>query len=388
MSREIFDTGIKIGVLGGGQLGKMLCQEAGKLGIKLHILEKDDTFPAASVCPDMTYGDFKKEEDVYHFGKQMDIVTVEIEAVNTAALYRLERQGVKVYPQPHILDLIKDKGEQKKWYRNNDIATSEFLIFKDAAHVKRSILEGSLSIPFVQKTRKGGYDGQGVKIIRSEEDLNGLIDAPCLCEDLVDVKKELSVIVARNPSGEIKSFPVVEMEFHPEANLVEFLICPPRIEWPFEQKCRSIAEDIAQKMGIVGVLAVELFLTHAGQILVNEVAPRPHNSGHQTIEANVTSQYGQHLRSIMDLPLGSTALRCPSVMINLLGAPGFKGQAIYKGLDKALAISGVYPHIYGKSVTKPYRKMGHVTILGEFRNEVIKKAKKVKSLIKVISRDH
>ncbi|MFT4533985.1 MAG: 5-(carboxyamino)imidazole ribonucleotide synthase [Saprospiraceae bacterium] len=376
----------KVGILGGGQLGKMLCQEASKLGVRLNVLEKNDSFPAAGVCPDFTYGDFKNYDDVLAFGRQMDVITVEIEAVNTKALYQLEKEGKQVYPQPHLLDLIKDKGTQKSWYADQNLPTSPFELFDDANGVKQALDDGRWSIPFVQKTRKDGYDGQGVKVVRSKSDLDNLLDAPCLIESLADINKEIAVIVARSVSGEVKSFPVVEMEFHPTANLVEFLFSPSNISNEQKEEAKNIAETIATKMEIVGLLAVELFLNKDGSIWINEVAPRPHNSGHQTIEGNITSQYAQHLRAILDLPLGDTAERGASVMVNILGEDNYKGPVHYEGLSECLRISGANIHLYGKAETKPFRKMGHATIVDTGLVSAIIKAKKLKSTLKVITK--
>ncbi|MEE9439493.1 MAG: 5-(carboxyamino)imidazole ribonucleotide synthase [Saprospiraceae bacterium] len=376
-------TDQKIGILGGGQLGKMLCQEASKLGIRLNVLEKDDSFPAAAICPDVTYGDFKNKEDVLNFGSKMDIVTVEIEAVNTEALYMLEKSGIKVYPQPHILDLIKDKGLQKTWYVENNIPTSYFQLFENAQEVIDAVNNNTWQYPFVQKIRTDGYDGQGVRIIKSKADLKSLLNRPCLLEQLVDIDKEISVIVAQNPAGEIKSFPLVEMEFHPTANLVEYLFSPSSLSQKDQKNATLLAESIAKKMGIIGLLAVELFLTKGGNIIINEVAPRPHNSGHQTIEGNLTSQYAQHLRAIMNLPLGDTQATSPSVMVNILGEVGHQGKAKYNGIKAALNISGANIHIYGKEMTKPFRKMGHATIIAQDLDTAKNKAKKLKSVLKV-----
>lgn len=375
----------KIGILGGGQLGKMLCQEASKLGIRLNILEKDDTFPSAGVCPDIVYGDFKNYDDVLAFGRAMDIVTVEIEAVNTEALHQLEKEGITVYPQPTLLELIKDKGDQKSWYVENHIPTAPFELFKDANAAREAVSTGKWRIPFVQKSRKDGYDGQGVKVIRSQEDVDDLMDCPCLLEQMADIDKEISVIVARSPSGEVKSFPVVEMEFHPTANLVEFLFSPSRISDKDQEKATALAERVASEMGIVGLLAVELFLTNSGEIWVNEVAPRPHNSGHQTIEGNFTSQYAQHLRAILDLPLGDTSARSASVMVNILGAAGHRGIARYEGLEETLRISGANIHLYGKKDTKPFRKMGHATVVDESLEKAVEKAKRLKEVLRVVA---
>ena len=265
-------------------------------------------------------------------------------------------------------------------------ASSPFELFEDAESVRTAVREGRWSIPFVQKSRKDGYDGQGVKVVRSEADLQNLLEAPCLLEELADIDKEISVIVARNPSGEIKSYPVVEMEFHPTANLVEFLFSPSDIADQHKSEAKEISENVANKMGIVGLLAVELFLTKSGEIWVNEVAPRPHNSGHQSIEGNITSQYAQHLRAILDLPLGDTALRGASVMVNILGDQDHKGPVHYEGLPDALSISGAHIHLYGKAITKPYRKMGHATIVDSSLDSAKVKAKQLKSTLKVISK--
>lgn len=376
----------KIGVLGGGQLGKMLCQAASELGIRLHILEKDDSFPAAGVCPDMTYGDFKNYDDVMAFGKDKDILTVEIEAVNTEALKELEQSGVKVFPQPHLLDLIKDKGLQKQFYADHNLPTSDFELFEDAASVRAAVQDKRWNFPFVQKSRKDGYDGQGVKVVKSESDLEELLDVPCLLEKMVDIDQEIAVIVARNEVGEIQSFPVVGMEFHPTANLVEYLFSPSNVSDEVKEKAITLAERLTTELGIVGLLAVELFLDKDGNILINEVAPRPHNSGHHTIEANITSQYEQHIRAIAGLPLGKTDIILPAVMVNLLGDPDYKGKAYYDGIDKCLPLAGAHFHIYGKADTKPYRKMGHVTVVDEDLENAVKKANFIKEHFKIISK--
>lgn len=368
----------KIGVLGGGQLGKMLCQDASKMGIRLHILEKDDTFPAAGICRDMTFGSFKDFDDVYQFGKQMDIVTVEIEAVNTAALAQLQDEGIEVYPQPEVLNIIKDKGLQKQFYERHRLPTSAFTLHEDAAAVSAAVQDGSIAIPFVQKARTDGYDGQGVHLVRTAADLTNLLDVPCLVEELVDIDKEIAVIVARNTEGEITNFPVVEMDFHPTANLVEFLFCPSALPADVQKEAANLAQLLAAKLGIVGLLAVELFYSKDGQLIINEVAPRPHNSGHQTIEGNVTSQYEQHIRAIAGLPLGDTQLTGASVMVNLLGAEGSSGPATYHNIAECLAIDGAHYHIYGKAESKPYRKMGHATVVASTLTEAKQKAKMIK----------
>lgn len=376
----------KIGVLGGGQLGKMMCQAVSEMDIRLHLLEQNDSFPAASVCPNMTWGDFKNYDDVMAFGADKDILTVEIEAVNTEALHELEKQGKEVYPQPAILDMIKDKGLQKQFYADHSIPTSRFELFDNADAVRTAVQEGKWTIPFVQKSRKDGYDGQGVKIIKTQADLDHLMDVPSLLEELVDIHTEIAVIVARNEDGEIRSFPTVGMEFHPTANLVEYLYSPCNVDMKIQEKATQLAERIADNMGIVGLLAVEMFLTKDGKILINEVAPRPHNSGHHTIEANITSQYEQHIRAIANLPLGDTDILQPAVMVNVLGHPDHKGPAVYDGIDHCLSISGAHFHIYGKAITKPYRKMGHVTIVDDALEQAIEKAKFIKENFSVITK--
>lgn len=360
----------RLGILGGGQLGKMLCQAAADWHLPVWVLDRSLDFPAGPYATTFTAGDFRNYDDVLAFGQSLDVLTIEIEHIDTTALHELEKQGVKVYPQPDKIDLIKDKGLQKQFYQAQEIATTPFELFNGREEVIQAVTSGGQgrrwSYPFVQKTRTGGYDGQGVVIIRNEADLRDkLLGGPCLLEELADIDKELAVIIARAPSGAIRVFPTVEMEFHPTANLVEFLICPAALDGDTDGRAARIATEVAQRMEIVGLLAVELFLTKSGEILVNEVAPRPHNSGHHTIEACATSQYQQHLRAILDWPLGPTDLRRPAAMINLLGAEGEQGPAHYTGWKELLEIPEVFPHLYGKAETRPFRKMGHVTALGD-----------------------
>lgn len=378
----------RIGILGGGQLGKMLCQAGADWHLPIHVLDQNHSFPAANYATVFHRGDFRSKADVLEFGRKMDVVTIEIEHIDTAALHQLVAEGIKVYPQPDKIDLIKDKGLQKQFYADHDIATSSFALYAGAKEVKAAVDSGEVSLPFVQKARTGGYDGQGVAVIRNAADLEEkILDVPCVVEALVDIDKELAVIVTRNPSGELRVFPTVEMEFHPTANLVEFLICPAAIDSDTDARAAALARSVAQEMDIVGLLAVELFLTKSGDILVNEVAPRPHNSGHHTIEACMTSQYEQHLRAIMDLPLGPTDLLRPGAMINLLGAEGHTGPAVYDGWANLLAIPEVYPHLYGKAETRPFRKMGHVTALGETVAMARERAKQAKEAVRIITRE-
>lgn len=370
-----------LGVLGGGQLGRMLIQSAINYNQDIHILDPDPNAPCKDIAQHFQVGSLKDFDTVYSFGKNCDVITVEIEAVNTDALQKLADEGKKVFPQPHILKLIQDKREQKQFYAQHGIPTADFVLTEDKADVlsKRSFL------PAVNKLGKEGYDGRGVQILRSEADLGQAFDAPGLLEKLIDFDKEIAVTVARNENGELIAYPAVECAFHPTANLVEFLFAPAEISSEVEAKAQKIAKEVILRLDMVGILAVEMFVTHSGEVLVNEIAPRPHNSGHHTIEANFTSQFEQHLRSVMNWPLGDPGLRCPAAMINLLGEDGFSGPAIVEGKEEAMAEKGVYIHLYGKKLTKPFRKMGHVTILDENVDSLKARANRIKELIKIKS---
>lgn len=370
-----------LGVLGGGQLGRMLIQSAINYNQDIHILDPDPNAPCKDIAQQFQVGSLKDFDTVYAFGKNCDVITVEIEAVNTDALQKLAEEGKKVFPQPHILKLIQDKREQKQFYAQHGIPTADFVLTENKADVisKKSFL------PAVNKLGKEGYDGRGVQILRSEEDLEQAFDAPGLLEKLIDFDKEIAVTVARNEKGDLIAYPAVECAFHPTANLVEFLFAPAEITPEVEAKAQQIAKEVILKLDMIGILAVELFVTKSGEVLVNEIAPRPHNSGHHTIEANFTSQFEQHLRSVMNWPLGNPDLRCPAAMINLLGEDGFSGPAIIEGKEEALAEKGVYIHLYGKKLTKPFRKMGHVTILDESVEALKAKANRIKELIKIKS---
>jgi len=375
----------RIGILGGGQLGKMLCQAGSRWGLNLSILDTDPHFPAGQVCPQFTTGSFRDEADVLRFGKDMDVLTIEIEHVSVAALEQLQDQGVRVYPAPEVLRTIQDKGLQKLFYRDHQIPTSAFTLYDRSAEIRDAIRSGQLSIPFVQKSRTAGYDGRGVAIIRQVEDLDKLLEGPSLTEDLVPMQKEIAVVVARDIHGQCKAFPSVEMEFHEEANLVEFLACPADLTDRQEKEAEQLAIRVAEAFGTVGLLAVELFLTQEGTFLINEVAPRPHNSGHHTIECCETSQYEQHLRAITGMPLGSTQLIRPGVMLNLLGEEGFSGPALYRGWEDCMAIPGVHVHVYGKAETRPFRKMGHVTVVADTLEEARHRARIVRETLNVIA---
>ena len=371
----------KIGLLGGGQLGRMLLQAAIDLDFEIHCLDPDHQASCHSLAHQFQTGSFKDFQTVYDFGKDKDLVTIEIEHVNIEALEQLEKDGVTVYPQPHLLRMIQDKRLQKSFFKTHQFPTADFRLTENLDDLKHH----TDFLPAFHKLGKGGYDGKGVQLIAKTEDIQKGFDAPGLLEKAIDFEKELAVIVARNPNGEIKAFPTVEMVFHPVQNLVEFLVSPAEISTEIEQKAQQIARDLIAKMELVGVLAVEMFLTKDGEVLINEIAPRPHNSGHQTIRGNATSQYEQHLRAISNLPLGDTSGQQYAGMLNLLGAEGYEGEAVYQGLNECLAIPGVYPFLYGKKITKPFRKMGHVTLLGNSREDIVEKANKVKQLIKVIS---
>ena len=374
----------KLGILGGGQLGKMLCQAASAWHLPVYVLDRDESFPAAPYATVFERGNFRDYDDVMAFARHLDVVTIEIEHIDTRALHDLEKAGVKVYPQPDKIDLIKDKGLQKEFYAAEGIATTDFRLFGGKDEIVRAVAKGELKAPFVQKTRTGGYDGQGVAVILHDRDLeNNLLDGPCLVEDMADIDKELAVIVARSATGEVKVFTTVEMEFHPTANLVEFLICPAALDGDTDGRASRLAVEVVQKMEIVGLLAVELFLTKDGELLVNEVAPRPHNSGHHTIEACATSQYEQHLRAVLGLPLGDPQLLRPAAMINLLGAEGHTGPTVYEGWMDVLAVPEVHPHLYGKAETRPFRKMGHLTALGDTVAVARDRAARARALLRI-----
>ncbi len=373
---------IKFGVLGGGQLGRMLIQSAIDFNIDVHVLDPNPEAPCSACAKSFAAGDLKDYDTVYQFGKDLDLVSIEIEAVNTKALKDLrDEENVIVYPQPEIIELIQDKRIQKQFYKDNNIPTAEFVLTEN----KQDVAQHADFLPAVNKLGKEGYDGRGVQIIRTEADLEKAFDKPGLLEKLIDFDKEIAVIVARNPQGEIKVFPAVELVFHPEANLVEYLFSPAAISKNIETKAQQIAKEVIEKLDMVGLLAVEMFVTKDSEVLVNEVAPRPHNSGHQTIEGNITSQYEQHLRAIFNLPLGDTSIIIPSAMVNLLGEEGHTGDAKYAGIEECMATKGVHLHLYGKKKTKPFRKMGHVTIVNESVDELKDKANFVKETLKVIT---
>lgn len=380
-----FSSPFKLGILGGGQLGKMLLFDTRKFDIQTYVLDPSDEAPSKIACNHFFQGDLMDFETVYQFGKQVDVLTFEIELVNLEALEKLENEGLKVYPSPKTLKLIQNKGIQKAFYIENNIPTAPFKRYATLKDLVVDLVDAKIQLPFVWKCTEFGYDGNGVKIIRQTTDLENLPNVECIAETMVPFKNELAVIVCRNPQGEIKTYPVVEMEFHPEANQVEYVICPARIDDKVAAKARAIALNVSQQFNHVGLLAVEMFQTEDDEILVNEVAPRPHNSGHYSIEASYTSQFENHLRAILDLPLGNTDSKVAGIMVNLTGAEGFSGDVIYENIEKILGWNGVTPHIYGKKQTRPFRKMGHVTITNEDINVARKIAEDVKNTIRVIS---
>lgn len=383
---DYFSSDFKLGILGGGQLGKMMLYETRKFDIHTKVMDTSVNAPCKIACDEFFIGDLLDFDAVYNFGQQVDVLTIEIENVNIDALEKLEHEGIKVYPPTTALRIIQNKAKQKLFYIDNDIPTANFSRFAYASEIKESLEHESLEFPFVWKSAQFGYDGQGVKIIRSMEDLKGLPPGECITEDLIPFKNELAVIVASNVSGDITTYPVVEMEFHPEANQVEYVICPARIDEKVANKAREIALKVSKHIKHVGLLAVEMFLTKEDGILVNEVAPRPHNSGHYSIEASYTNQFEQHIRAILDLPLGNTDSKVAGIMVNLVGAEGHTGDVVYQNIEEILRLDGVTPHIYGKRQTRPFRKMGHVTIVNENLNEARKIAQQVKETIKVISK--
>ncbi len=383
--QHYFSSDFRLGILGGGQLGKMLLYETRKYDISTMVLDPSAEAPCRIACNEFVQGDLMDFDTVYNFGKEVDVLTFEIEAVNVAALEKLEAEGRVVYPSAATLKQIQNKGKQKVFYKEQGIPTSAFKRFATKTELISAITDKEVTIPFVWKCTEGGYDGMGVSIIRDEKAIDKLPDAECIAEDLIDFKNELAVIVVRNASGEVKTYPVVEMEFHPEANQVEYVICPARIDNKIAEKARAVAKKVSESFKHVGVLAVEMFQTQDDEILVNEVAPRTHNSGHFSIEGSYTNQFEQHLRSVLDLPLGDTSTKAGAVMVNLVGAEGHTGQVAYENIEKIMALPGVTPHIYGKRETRPFRKMGHVTIVNENINEARRIAGEVKGLIKVIS---
>lgn len=385
MSATCFDPGFKLGILGGGQLGKMLLAPAYEWNLATQVLDPDPHAPAARLCPDFRIGALTDRDTVLHFGASASVLTIEIEHVDAGALQELTRRGVEVHPDPQRLEVIQDKGRQKEFLAAHGIPSAPHELFADADRLRQAVRSGRWSPPFVQKSRLAGYDGRGVRVVRGDAELQDVLDVPCLVESQVAIAKELSVIACRSTTGETACFPTVEMEFHPDGNLVERLLCPADVSDEIEAAAEALAIRTIESFALCGLLAVEMFLTEAGELLVNEVAPRPHNSGHHTIETSIVSQYEQHLRGILGLPLGSTRLKGHAAMVNLLGPPYRYGPPRYRGLEQCLALEGCYVHIYGKQESRPFRKMGHVTILGRDREDTMEKARIVQQQLRVIA---
>ena len=381
MQNKWYGKSFHLGMIGGGQLGRMFIQESTNFDVQVHVLDPDDNAPCKTLASSFTKGSLTDYDAVLKFGADKDVITVEIENINIEALEVLEKQGKKIFPQPNVLRIIQDKGLQKEFYKQHKIPTADFFLIQNETEIQDYIS----SFPLMQKMRKGGYDGKGVQPLREVSDLSKAFSVPSILEKMIPFEKELSVIVARNEKGETAVYPTVECEFNPVANLVEFLFSPASVSEKVEEEARKIAIDVIEKLGMVGLLAVEFFLLKDGSLLVNEIAPRPHNSGHHTIECNVTSQFEQHMRSILNLPLGSTRILQNGVMINLLGEEGYEGSAFYQGLEEVIAIEGVKVHLYGKEFTKSFRKMGHITVGNPSLDEAKLIARKVQNMIKIIA---
>lgn len=384
---KLVTSNLKLGIIAGGQLGKMLIQEASKWDLTTFVLDEEENCAAGGIASFFVKGNPSDYHSVYRFGKMVDVLTFEIENINIDALKQLKSEGLRISPDPEILELIQDKGLQKEFYLKNNIPTSPFKLFTNSSEINISINNHETSFPFVQKLKKGGYDGKGVAVINNKSELHKLLQGESIVEDKIEITKEISVIAARNLKGEIKCYPVVEMIFDPNANLLDKLICPATITQEHNEKAIQIATKIIEELNMTGLLAVEFFIDRNGDVIVNESAPRPHNSGHHTIESVITSQFEQHLRAILNLPLGSTQLKIPAVMVNILGSESFEGAVRYEGLTESMAIEGVKIHLYGKKITRPFRKMGHATILSSDMESALIRADKVKQLIKVKSWD-
>lgn len=381
---DYFSSDFKLGILGGGQLGKMLLYETRKYDIYTCVLDPSREAPCRIACNAFYTGDLMDYDTVYEFGKKVDVLTFEIENVNVDALEKLEEEGIKVFPSPATLRTIQNKARQKLFYTDHNIPTAVFRRYAYTSEIRTALENESIDFPFVWKSAQFGYDGKGVKVIRSHTDLDNLPDVECITEEMIPFKNELAVIVARNTKGEVSTYPVVEMEFHPTANQVEYVICPARIDETVAEKARQTALKVSEAFRHVGLLAVEMFRTQDDDILVNEVAPRPHNSGHYSIEASYTNQFEQHLRAILGLPLGLADSKVGGIMVNLTGAEGYTGKVIYRNIEAIMEMDGVTPHIYGKKETRPFRKMGHVTIVNKDIDKAREIAEKVKNTIKVV----
>jgi|TARA_B100001996_G_scaffold31231_1_gene23697 5-(carboxyamino)imidazole ribonucleotide synthase len=378
-----FSSNFTLGILGGGQLGKMLLHVTSKLSIKTNILDPSPNSPCKNICNEFQTGNLMDFNSVYKFGKKCDLVTYEIEHVNIEALEKLESDGIKVFPSSKTLKIIQDKNLQKKFFIKNEIPTAKFWHFKSIKDYNNSNVKNDIKFPCVWKKTKFGYDGFGVEIINSYNDLKKLPESEFIIEELIPFKKELATTIARNKSGQIEIFPIVEMMFNKNSNQVEYVVCPAQINDDIKAKAKEIALNVSKSFKQIGLLAVEMFLTNDNKILVNEVAPRPHNSAHYSIEACTNSQFEQHIKSILDLPLGCSKSNIYAIMVNLVGEKGFSGPVVYNGIEEAMQYDNVSVHLYGKSETKPNRKMGHATILDTSLKNGLSRAKSIKKIIKI-----
>lgn len=378
-----FSSDFKLGILGGGQLGKMLLQVTSRLSIKTNILDPSKDSPCKNLCNEFEIGNLMDFDSVYQFGKKCDLVTFEIEHVNTEALEKLESEGTKVYPSSKTLKIIQNKNLQKQFFIDNNIPTSDFWYFKSPKDFKNSFHKNQISFPCVWKKTKFGYDGYGVEIIKSIKQIDNLPNEEFIIEEFIPFEKELATTIVRNNSGDIQIFPLVQMDFNKESNQVEYVVCPAQVNREIKDLANALAMKVSKSFKHVGLLAIEMFLTKDNKILINEVAPRPHNSAHYSIEACENSQFQQHINSILDLKLGSCKSNNNAIMVNLVGEKGYSGPVFYQGIEKAMEQSNVSVHIYGKSNTKPNRKMGHITVTDENLKNGLKKAKSIKNLIKV-----
>ena len=371
---------LRVGILGGGQLGRMLLQAAANYVVETFVLENDDNAPAAHLCHHFVKGDIKDFDTVYSFGKGLDAITIEIEAVNVDALEKLEAEGVKVYPGPAVIKMIKNKVTQKEFYQINQIPSPEFVITQNIEALKNN----AGFLPAVHKIGEGGYDGKGVQVLKNEAAIDKGFDAPAVLEKMVDIQKEIAVIVAMNDKKETAVYPAAEMVFDPELNLLDYQISPADLPVEVLNKAKDIALQLAKSFNSPGLFAIEMFVDNDNNVLVNETAPRVHNSGHHTIEANYCSQYDMLWRIMLGYPLGNTAGILPSAIVNVLGEDGYSGPAKYAGLDEVLNLDNTFVHLYGKTQTKPGRKMGHVTIMSADKNDLLEKVHRIKQCLKVI----
>ena len=374
---------IKVGILGGGQLGRMLLQAAANYPVETYVMENDEQCPAAHLCHHFTRGDIRNFDDVYRFGKGLDALTIEIESVNEDALEKLEAEGVRIYPKPSALRTIRNKIAQKQFYSANSIPTAEYIVTENLDGVRSRID----FLPAVHKIGMGGYDGKGVQILRTMEDVEKGFNAPSVLERLIPVEKEIAQIIAVGQKGETAIYPPVDMVFDPRLNLLDYQISPAELLQNILWKVEAVSLRVVKELKSPGIFAVELFVTRQGDVYVNETAPRVHNSGHHTIEANYSSQFDMLWRVILGYPLGNTDAILPGAIVNLIGEEGCEGEACYDGLDEVLQIDNVFVHIYGKAETRAGRKMGHVTILSREKQDLIYKAHKIKNTLKVISKE-